>query len=96
MPFGGWKVCDTGVGWRVDFRPTLTPSESESRSELLGDAYRSCHLWVRQNQLTFLCGLEVKEVLRKARGGECGENKGELACVGAPQGAAQRHSSTLS
>lgn len=28
--------------------------------------------------------------------GECRENRGELACVGAPQGAAQRHSSTLS
>lgn len=69
-----------------DSHPTLTPSESESQSELLGDAYSSCHLWVRQNQLTFLCGLEMKEVLRKARdGGSAGKTRVSLRVWGHPR-----------
>lgn len=38
----------------------------------------------------------MKEMLQKTSDGECRESEGELACVGAPQGAAQRHLSTLS
>lgn len=100
MPFGDWKVCDTGE-WglaRSGFcpTPTLSEPENQSQSELLRDAYSSFHLWVRQNQLTFPCGLEMKEMLQKTSDGECRESKGELACVWAPRGAAQRHLSTLS
>lgn len=95
VPFGDWKVCVMGCGGGF-LPPPPRESENQCQSKLLSDAYSSCHLWVRQNQLTFLCGLEMKEVLQKARNGECRENKGELACVWAPQGAAQRHLSTLS
>lgn len=51
MPFGDWKVCDTGE-WgllRSGFcpSPTLSDPENQSQSELLRDAYSSFHLWVR-------------------------------------------------
>lgn len=88
MPFGDWKVCDTRE-WelaRNDFCPTPTPSEPENQrqSELLLDAHSSFHLWVRQKQLTFPCGLEMKEMLQKTSDVECREARVNLLVCGHP------------
>lgn len=74
-----------GVGEYFCHIPTPSESENQSQSELLEGAYSSCHLWVRQTQLTVLCGLEMKEMLQKARDGSTERTRVSLLVCGHPR-----------
>lgn len=85
VPFHDWKVCNTGAGEYFCPNPIPSESENQSQSELLEDAYSSCHLWARQNQLTFLCGLEMKEMLQQPGDGIAERTRVSLLVCGHPR-----------